>query len=661
MKDLPRWRAGTVALLAGTASMVAELAAVRLQAPHFGDSAYVWTNVIGVILGALAVGAVLGGRLARRTGAQRWAAGLLAGAGLGLGVAPFLSGWVGPWLLPGDLPLDAAMPAMVRGSFVATATLFALPLVALGALGPLLVALLAQAGEPVGRSAGLVSAAGTIGSLCGTFACTHWLVPAFGCRATLVGAGGVLWLAAAFAWPGRRGAVLLCGSLLLGAASAVPCGPLRPPGPGRELLAEVESRQQFLQVVRERPPDGPERTLLLLNEGLDSFHSVAVAGSALTGGAYYDWHALAPWFATWPADPRAGRVLSIGDAAGTLRTVYAAVHPGATVDAVDFDAAAMELGDRWFPGPKAHGARWPLDGRLALERAPQRWHVIHVDAYAHQVYVPAHLASREFFTAAFAHLEPGGVLACNVGGLRHDDPVLTAVGSTIASVFGHARALQVPRSRNFLVLAVRGEPPDPTRLSRPTAAGAQLDHADAEAFAGLRGHASEPQRWRELAGTGPVLADDRPQLDALFAASYVERRGERGVVACTGSLPPDAAEVAAQRAALLGDWPAVLAAVATSRQATVRLREFAGDAQWSLRQLAAAAAEYAAGNALANEAAQRQRFAARQAVLAEDLAAEARAEDLAARNGWLALACCGLLTAALWWACRSADQATPAP
>ena len=40
-------KAGSVAFLLGAAMMGLELTAVRLLAPHFGDSAYVWTNVIG--------------------------------------------------------------------------------------------------------------------------------------------------------------------------------------------------------------------------------------------------------------------------------------------------------------------------------------------------------------------------------------------------------------------------------------------------------------------------------------------------------------------------------------------------------------------------------------------------------------------------------------
>ena len=52
--------------------------------------------------------------------------------------------------------------------------------------------------------------------------------------------------------------------------------------------------------------------------------------------------------------------------------------------------------------------------------------VVTVDGvdFRHQVYVPAHLASREFFAAVHERLEPGGVLACNNGALRPDDPVL---------------------------------------------------------------------------------------------------------------------------------------------------------------------------------------------------------------------------------------------
>ncbi|MCA8974307.1 MAG: fused MFS/spermidine synthase, partial [Planctomycetes bacterium] len=154
-------RAALTAGLAGFSCMAAELTAVRLQAPWFGDSAYVWTNVIGVILAALSGGAALGGILAARPDARRQVVGLAIVSGLLLAVIPLLAAPLGRWLLPQDLPLDVAMAAIVRGSLVATALLFAPSMLLLGAIGPLLVTTLTREGVAVGKAAATVSSAGT--------------------------------------------------------------------------------------------------------------------------------------------------------------------------------------------------------------------------------------------------------------------------------------------------------------------------------------------------------------------------------------------------------------------------------------------------------------------------------------------------------------------
>lgn len=641
-------RAILTVTLAGFGCMVAELTAVRLLAPHFGDSAYVWTNVIGVILAALAAGAWTGGRLSRRGHPRRSASRVLLLAGAWTAAVPWVAPAIGGWLLPADLPLDAAMPAMVRGSFVATALLFGPAMWWLGAVSPLLVAAVVRGGVDIGRAAGGLSAAGTLGSLAGTFAATHVLVPLLGARVTMGIAGaalaaGALLLAEPHA---RRGAVaaLLAVALTL----LLPHGSLRAPPEGQQVLAEVESRTQFLQVVREGAA-GVERTSLRINEGLDSFHSLAIAGSAFTAGAYYDWHALAPLLAGDGRRPVDLRVLSIGDAAGTLRAVYAGVHPQAQVDAVDIDPATMELGDRWFAGPKAPGRRFVVDGRVFLAHADEQWHVIHVDAYAHQVYVPAHLASREFFLAAKARLRDGGVIACNVGALHADDPVLRAIGGTLASVFGHALAMQVPNSRNALLVARVGRPPEPARLGSFEFGDERLQPEDAQHWRWLVTTAATLP-WRDVAGE-QVLVDDRPVLDRLLADSYVGRRDAGAVLACTGSSSAAAAEVDAYAARQRRDFPAVLRAVAGSAAPTRVLREHAGDARWTLRELRSARAEYEAAMQLAADESDRERLRGKLADVTADLAPVERAEATASRNAWLqgiavvvaCLALCGAL------------------
>lgn len=645
-------RLGVAALaggLVGFAVMGIELTAVRLLAPHFGDSAHVWTNVIGVILLALAAGAWLGGRLAERAAGSPLA-GLLAAAALLVAAAPLAARPLGGWLLPQDLPLDSAMPALVRGSLVATALLFAAPVWLLGAISPGLVAGAVRGGAPIGRAAGTVSAAATAGSLAGTFAATHWLVPAFGCRATLwlcavLLGGAALWLARE-----RRALVAL---LAVGASLALHGGPLRAPPAGQELLAERESRYQYLQVVRVADAEGvPARRELKINEGLDSFHSVAVEGSAFaslfaadggTPGGYYDYHALVPLLAGDGERPDGLRVLSIGDAAGTFRRIYAGVHPGAVVDGVELDPAAVALGREHFPGERAPGqVVTGVDGRVFVNVGEDRWHAIHVDAYSHQVYVPAHLASREFFAAARRRLLPGGVVACNVGGLRPDDPVLAAIARTMAAVFGEARALHVPQSRNFLLVARRDRPVDPESLQRYTPGEERLAPGDRRIWEAVLAVGRSPGAWH--AWTAPkgedeaaVLVDDVPRLDRLLDRSYLATLDSGEPVRIAGGESPASAEGAAY-AALRGDDPAsALAAAVRSREPTAYLRLLCGAARWHLRELRGAEAEFADGLARAPDAELAASLQGQLAAVREELAPRLRAAAVARRNGWLAL------------------------
>ena len=264
--------ATAVAALTGFAVMALELTAVRLLAPHFGQSAYVWTNVIGVILVALALGAFLGGRMADQEHGRQRLCTLLVFAGLVTCAVPLWSWWLGQGLLPQDLPLDAAMGALVRGSLVATMLLFAPPILLIGCVTPMLVKLLVTQHGRVGGACGLVSAMSTMGSLVGTFAATHALVPYLGSRVTV-------WVcAAALIVSG-----LLCRATPVRAAALLPLlvlpfldlGNMRGVDKGEELLREVESAYQYLQVVVRGDSERGRSSILKINEGLDSFHSVS--------------------------------------------------------------------------------------------------------------------------------------------------------------------------------------------------------------------------------------------------------------------------------------------------------------------------------------------------------------------------------------------------
>ncbi len=461
----------SLAFVCGAATMMVELTIVRLLAPFFGQTVFVWTNIIGVVLAALSLGYFVGGRLADRYPSQRLLSSIILAAGLGIAAAPFLAQPFARFLIAEDLPLQQAFDLLNRSSFAVTCMLFGLPLALLGVVSPFVVKLIHLQGTTVGRGAGSVYALSTIGSLFGTFLPTHFLVPAYGARTTLLIAATAL---TAIALPGlwrngRRGArvgsTAALGVLLSLVAMTWSQGVVD--GGGGTLLFARDSAYQYVRVV-ERPPEEGGAIELKLNEGLDSFHSVLVPNQILTGGLYYDYFNLMPLLRDKTEAPIRG--LIIGLAAGTVSRQlhhFFDPEPGLELEGVEIDPLTVEVGQRYFdlsPASHPHLRIIPdQDGRIFLEHSPSRYDLIVIDAYAQQVYIPFHLVSREFFEETREHLVPGGIGAMNVGFYRTgpvepmSDPVVAGIANTAASTFGRVHLVPVENSRNVILFFRRDD------------------------------------------------------------------------------------------------------------------------------------------------------------------------------------------------------------
>lgn len=212
----PARRAADVAAaaLAGAATLVVEVATVRVAAPWFGQGPYVWANAVGVTLLALALGAWVGGRWAVRDPGGRAVAPVLAGAAAWLAGASAAAGPLAAWLVPVDVAADRPLPLSLWASLAHATVVLGPAVLALGAVPPVLVA---RARGEAGRAAGRVSAAGTLGALVGCAATGPWVVPALGSR-------GAVGLAAAGA--------ALAAALTLRAAPTTPAPALVRVGPG---------------------------------------------------------------------------------------------------------------------------------------------------------------------------------------------------------------------------------------------------------------------------------------------------------------------------------------------------------------------------------------------------------------------------------------------
>jgi spermidine synthase len=428
--------------ISGMSSLGVEFGASRLLAPYFGTSLYVWGVLIGLILIYLSAGYVIGGRLADRHPRDEVLYQITAWAGLWIGLIPLVSY---PILLASQQGFKNLSVGLVAGTLLAVVLLFAIPVILLGCVSPFAIRLLLKNIETGGNTAGRVYALSTAGSILGTFLPVFWFIPTYGTRPTLVGFGlALVVISVAGLWPRRR-LYAAFGIAVILAWILLPSG-IKPPEVG-SLVYEKESAYNYIQVVQ----DGT-KTELILNEG-QAIHSIYDSQSNLTHG-YWDYLLLADSFRPAQAVPVSPRsVAFLGLAAGTGAREYRLAF-GAQIDitGVEIDPDILAVGKRYFHLDDASAHEVVADARYWLDTQAGRYDVIVLDAYR-QPYIPFHLTTREFFQQVRAHLNPGGVIAVNVGRTASDYRLVDALASTMAAVFPSVMLLDDPNYTNTVVYA----------------------------------------------------------------------------------------------------------------------------------------------------------------------------------------------------------------
>jgi spermidine synthase len=174
--------------LSGAAGLIAEVIWSRALATLFGSVITATGLILGVFMGGLALGAILGGQLARRLRRPLLAFGITElSVGLLVLTTPFLLRAVAPLVSALDRQLPDFLAPAVPSFF---AILILGPIVTLmGATFPLFLAHLAGTPLTFASDSGKVYGINTFGAVIGTLLAGFWLIP-------LLGIGGSLRLAA---------------------------------------------------------------------------------------------------------------------------------------------------------------------------------------------------------------------------------------------------------------------------------------------------------------------------------------------------------------------------------------------------------------------------------------------------------------------------------
>ena len=479
-----------IVFISGAAVMIVEIAGARLVAPFFGSTLFVWSALIGVILGALATGYYIGGKLADRSPRFETLSAIVFLSGMSVAAIPVVEAAVAPL----GMPLGGKY-----GPLFVSLSLFALPSFLMGMVSPYAVKLGTESLKIVGASAGKLYALSTLGSIVGTLLAGFFLIPSFGTHAIIMGTAAVLVLASLIGLIRRlealSAAVVVIGTVslaLLGADSGA--------------LYDRDSGYYRVMVVEE---DGVR--MLLLDSQV---HGGMRPGSDEHIFPYSQLSRLA--YLLGPQRPV--NALFIGLGPGTQVKDFGRRFPNARKEVVEIDPAVAEVARRYFGVEESASLNiWIEDARRFLAENDERYDYIFVDAFNGRYSVPHHLTTLEAVLEVERHLSPGGVVVINV----------------ISSVEGEKSAFFRSEYKTYrevfpTVYVFPVEPERPEEVQNIIMMATREPQLSGSEFARLAERGDENQRrwaanyWQKKIRTDdvPVLTDDYAPTDNLMMPTY---------------------------------------------------------------------------------------------------------------------------------------------
>jgi predicted membrane-bound spermidine synthase len=430
--------ANGLAFLTGLCVMVLELVAGRLVARHLGASLHTWTSVIGIVLTGLSAGNWLGGRLADRFRAEQ----LLGKLFMASSVSSLAILWLTE-IMAGAFPESGVSWPVRIVCFVTV--VFAWPALALGTITPVLAKGAVERAAARGRAIGNIYAAGTVGSIVGTFLTGFVLVAWLGTKAIVLCVAGTL----AFAG-------LLCGGFgLAGGAWAVLSALACFFGLAPFEWAEIAG---VALVLREPPDvifaDDSHYFFITVNPDRDNPHLRVLQLDALVHGSldpnrpgvlsHYGYEqTYAAVTARFMHGRSRLRTLFIGGGAYVFPRYLQVHHPISDIEVVEIDPAVTEVCHRSLGLPRDTTIRSiHEDARtyVAALSPGDRYDVIYGDAF-NDFSVPWHLTTREFNEQLSGLLAPDGVYMMNLVDILNSGRFLAAFVHTARQTFPHVTAI----------------------------------------------------------------------------------------------------------------------------------------------------------------------------------------------------------------------------
>jgi len=420
-------RANIVVFVASFCTLVIELVAGRIMAPHVGVSLYTWTSIIGVVLAGISVGAYLGGLIADRHPRSSTLGWLLFLSGLGaFSISPLTN-------LVGAAQFETSL--MVRILLITT-IIFFVPSCILGMISPVVVKLTLTNLQKTGNVVGKIYAFSTLGSILGTFATGFFLISWMGTRSILF----------------TMGIILILSSLVFGgffsrkkvlALFIVVFVPLAWVFYGYAFKAQLDEETYFfkesnyytikLKKSIKGNHDNPLESLILDH----LIHSYTDLNDPLY--LEYDYIRMYEEIVRWQASKRDSlKALFIGGGGYTFPRFMETKYPKSEIEVVEIDPEITRVVQNYLGISNNTRIRtFNEDGRWFVMNCKEQgsFDFIFGDAF-NDLSIPYHLATKEFALQLKMLLKPNGLLVANVIDSFKRGAFMPSYIRTLEEVFG---------------------------------------------------------------------------------------------------------------------------------------------------------------------------------------------------------------------------------
>lgn len=403
------------------AVLMLEILSLRLVAPFVGLTLQTSTAVIGFALGAISLGAWLGGKSADRKGPRlTLGPAVLAGGIAVLFVGPMVR-WTGGRL--GGTDASAVLVVAAVAVFVPSALL--------SAVSPMVVKLRLQSLEETGEVVGRLSGVGTLGALVSTFVTGFLLVARVSTGIILLMLGAALTILGYLLTVRLRRAGLAPGALAVAALGVMASLSSSP-------ACDVETAYHCARIQTD--PARPSGRTLRLDTLANSYVDLA-------DPTYIEYSYLRAMISVLEAArPGRGplRALHIGGGGLTFPRYLAATRPGTDSLVLEIDPGVIDLNLDRLGLQMGSGLRVKVqDARVGLSQQPTNSRDLVVGDAFNGLSVPWHLTTRQTIAAVRRILVPEGVYMVNV----IDYPPLRfarAEAATMASQFANVVIIAAP-------------------------------------------------------------------------------------------------------------------------------------------------------------------------------------------------------------------------